>query len=362
MDIDNLLYDLTDEYEDVEDYYFSGCTNNEFIRVHRALMNNINKKKNSSINAQEKRILEATIDYIMALCTYYNSLALHGERQTYLGMIEEHGKLVSSNLEYSLEKLKEGKERLDPKADTKSIDFLNKAISKTSRELDKIKGHERSVFANKINYKLDDARLKSDLKSDILNELKKIVRNKIVDDDPINFLASDTITILLQDNRLNGELASDIINTKNSDKRKKIIEKEIEIRKTVCERDKAILNLFNKSRWVAIACFFLAIFSNSFLLFLLSLILAGINHLYSESIDPQDSCYKPGEKFYKPPEKMGISMAIFIFFMGVIFSPLLVFNLFDEHGYRKKDICSKYNIKYLKELLNNDSFLKFDIS
>ena len=360
MDIDNLLYDLTDEYEDLEGHYFSGCTNNEFIRVHRALMNNINKKKNSSINAQEKRILEATIDYILALSSYCSSLALHGEYQSYPGMIEEHGKSVSSKLEYALEKLKEGKERLYPKADTISIDFLNEAISETSMELDKIKGYERSVFANKINYKLYDARLKSGMMSDIMEIIKKNIRDKIDEGGSKNYPASNTIKILLQDSRVNGDIASDLIRAESIDERKNIIEKEIEKRKAVCERDKIMLNIFNKSRWVAIACFFLAISTNSLLFFLLSLILAGINHLYSESIDPQDSAYKPGEQFYKTPEKMGIFMAIYIFSLGVIFSPLLVFYLFDEHGYRKEDICSKYHIKYLKELLNNASFLNSD--
>lgn len=182
MDIEYLIYDLTNEYNDVNDYYFSGYKNNEFLRIHRTLISKINKKKENTINAHEKRIMEATIDYILAISSYYSALDLHGERDTYQSMVEKHGKSVISKLEYALKKLNEGKKRLNPTEDGGSIDFLNKAISETSTELDKIRGYERSVYPNNV------------ATSDIINKLGTL-KAKCIKLKKINKILSQSVMV-----------------------------------------------------------------------------------------------------------------------------------------------------------------------
>jgi len=286
MDAEDLLYDLTEALTDEFDsliifrdaVYDRGFQGKTYI-----LPKMFRERINSITDTQEKRILESLIHYSRALGEYYNYLDLNKEyRQMRFYDVDDEIKQIENKLNYIEGELNNGKRWLNPLEDHISIDFFDSCISTVRYDLKKVKSNRRGVLADKLHYQLDDARLNSDLKSDIINELKKIIGNKLDNNNSKSILASDTIRILLQDSRVNGNIVSDILDANSIDQRKKIIEKEIKIRKAACKRDKIILNLFNKFRWITYLCLLFAFILTSLIPFLLFLIFGGINYLYSE--------------------------------------------------------------------------------
>lgn len=361
MDAEDLLYDLTEEMTNNFDsliIFRDSVYDREFQGKTYLLPKIFRKKLNSSTNTQEKRILEALINYSHSLGEYYNYLDLYKEyRQLRFHEVTNELFKIQSKLDYILEELNNGKSLLDSEEDYATIEFFNRCISHVQKNLQNIINKQKYLIGDKLSHKLNDDRLKSDLKSEIINEFKKIVRNKIINSDQKSFLASETISILLQDSRVNGDLSSDIFNAETLDQRKKIIEKEISIRKSACKRDKKILDMFNKFRWLTYLCLFFGLIFGMYSLLLLFLIFGGINMLYSESLNPQWNAYKPGERYYTAPKKMGIFGAIYHFIIGFILSPIWWIYGFDHADkYRKGNICIKYKISALEEILNNKSY------